>query len=102
MCRCLINVIIGWEGIGTMEQSYSNYTITQINDELNKFSYDFLQDEFKYWKKVMEKKQLCSGRNEVKTLSLDGYKVYVIRNMNFYNDKRKLNNYIFIFCFKIL
>ena len=67
MCRCLINVlllvvnsitnaIIGWEGIGTVEQSYSNYTITQINDELNKFSYSYLQDEFDEWKKVMEKK----------------------------------------------
>lgn len=67
MCRCLINVlllvvnsiinaIIGWEGTGTMEQSYSNYTITQINDELNKFSYDFLKPEFSEWKKIMEKK----------------------------------------------
>ena len=52
----IINVIIGWEGIGTMEQSYSNYTIIQINDELNKFSYDFLQDEFKHWKKIMKTK----------------------------------------------
>lgn len=67
MCRCLINVlllvvnsiinaIIGWEGEGTMEQSYSNYTITQINDELNKFSYDYLQTEFDEWKKIMKTK----------------------------------------------
>lgn len=56
MCRCLINVIIGWEGIGTMEQSYSNYDLKKINEELNKFSYDYLQTEFDEWKKIMEKK----------------------------------------------
>ena len=52
----IINAIIGWEGTGTMEQSYSNYTLQQINDELNKFSYAYLQDEFKHWKKVMKTK----------------------------------------------
>ena len=56
MCRCLINVIIGWEGIGTMEQSYSNYTLQQINTELNKSSYAFLQPEFDKWKKIMKTK----------------------------------------------
>ena len=50
-----INRIIGWEGTGTMEQSYSNYTLQQINAELNKFSYSYLQTEFDEWKKVMEK-----------------------------------------------
>ena len=50
----IINAIIGWEGEGTMEQSYSNYTLQQINTELNKFSYSYLQDEFKHWKKVMK------------------------------------------------
>ena len=39
-----------------MEQSYSNYTITKINDELNKFSYAYLQTEFDEWKKVMKTK----------------------------------------------
>lgn len=56
LINSIINVIIGWEGIGTTEQSYSNYTITQINDELNKFSYSYLQDEFDKWKKVMKTK----------------------------------------------
>lgn len=51
-----INRIIGWEGTGTMEQSYSNYTLQQINTELNKFSYSYLQTEFDEWKKIMEKK----------------------------------------------
>ncbi len=52
----IINAIIGWEGKDTMEQSYSNYGLNQINEELNKFSYAYLQDEFKHWKKVMKKK----------------------------------------------
>ena len=52
----IINAIIGWEGKGTMEQSYSNYDLQQINEELNKFSYDFLQPEFDKWKKIMGKK----------------------------------------------
>ena len=56
MCRCLIKVIIGWEGIETMEQSYSNYDLKKINEELNKFSYAYLQDEFDKWKKVMNTK----------------------------------------------
>lgn len=56
LINSIINVIIGWEGIGTMEQSYSNYTITRINDELNKFSYDYLQTEFDEWKKIMNTK----------------------------------------------
>ena len=50
----IINAIIGWEGEGTMGQSYSNYDLNQVNEELNKFSYAYLQDEFKYWKKVMK------------------------------------------------
>lgn len=39
-----------------MEQSYSNYTLQQINTELNKFSYDYLQTEFDEWKKIMKTK----------------------------------------------
>ena len=49
-----INDIIGWEGKTTMEQSYSNHTLTQINDELNKFSYDFLKPHFAKWKKIIK------------------------------------------------
>ncbi|MDE6223881.1 MAG: hypothetical protein K2M23_00205 [Alphaproteobacteria bacterium] len=44
------------EGKSTMEQSYSNYNLKQINTELNKFSYDYLQPEFDKWKKIMAKK----------------------------------------------
>ena len=49
-----INDIIGWEGKTTMEQSYSNHTLAQINDELNKFSYDFLKPHFTKWKKIIK------------------------------------------------
>lgn len=49
-----INDIIGWEGKTTMEQSYSNHTLTQINDEMKKFSYDFLQPHFEKWKKIIK------------------------------------------------
>lgn len=49
-----INDIIGWEGKTTMEQSYSNHTLTQINDELNKFSYDFLKPHFAKWKNIIK------------------------------------------------
>ena len=51
-----INDIIGWEGKGTMEQSYSNHTLTQIKEQMDKFSYDFLQPHFDKWKKIMAKK----------------------------------------------
>ena len=54
LINSIINAIIGWEGEGTMEQSYSNYDLKKINEELNKFSYAYLQDEFKYWKKIMK------------------------------------------------
>lgn len=49
-----INDIIGWEGKTTMEQSYSNHTLAQINDEMNKFSYDFLKPHFAKWKKILK------------------------------------------------
>ena len=50
-----INKVIGWKGLSVMENSYSKYTLAQIKDELNKFSYDYLQPEFDKWKKVMGK-----------------------------------------------
>lgn len=49
-----INDIIGWEGKTTMEQSYSNHTLTQINNEMKKFSYDFLKPHFTKWKKIIK------------------------------------------------
>ena len=51
-----INDIIGWEGKTTMEQSYSNHTLAQINDEMKKFGYDFLTPHFAKWKTIMAKK----------------------------------------------
>lgn len=51
-----INDIIGWEGKGTMEQSYSNHTLTQIKEQMDRFSYDFLQPHFDVWKQIMAKK----------------------------------------------
>ena len=51
-----INKVIGWKGESVMENSYSKYTLAQIRDVENEFSYDFLQPEFAEWKKIMEKK----------------------------------------------
>ena len=51
-----INDIIGWEGKTTMEQSYSNHTLAQIKNEMQKFSYDFLKPSFAKWKTIMAKK----------------------------------------------
>ncbi len=51
-----INDIIGWEGKSTMEQSYSNHTLTKIKEQMDKCSYDFLQPHFDAWKKIMVEK----------------------------------------------
>ena len=51
-----INDIIGWEGEGMMAESYSNHTLTQIKEQMDKFGYDFLQPHFDAWKKIMAKK----------------------------------------------
>lgn len=49
-----INDIIGWEGKTTMEQSYSNHTLAQINNEMKKFSYYFLKPHFAKWKRIIK------------------------------------------------
>lgn len=51
-----INDIIGWDGKGTMEKSYSNHTLAQIKAEMDKFSYDFLTPHFTKWKKILAEK----------------------------------------------
>ena len=51
-----INDIIGWEGKGTRQQSYSNHDLSKIKEQADRLRYDFLQSEFDYWKKVMSKK----------------------------------------------
>jgi len=51
-----INSIIGWEGKDTREQSYSNYTLSEIKEQVDRFSYDFLSDHFAKWKVIMSKK----------------------------------------------
>ncbi|MCQ2581740.1 MAG: site-specific integrase [Alphaproteobacteria bacterium] len=48
-----INDIIGWEGASTRQQSYSNHDLVKIKKQADKLRYDFLQDEFDYWKTVM-------------------------------------------------
>ncbi len=49
-----INDIIGWEGEGTMEQSYSNHTLAQIKEAMSKFEYDYLEADFAHWKKIFK------------------------------------------------
>jgi integrase len=51
-----INDIIGWDGNGTMEQSYSNHSLKQIKTENDKFSYKFLQPHFDKWNKILIQK----------------------------------------------
>ena len=48
-----INKIIGWEGTGTMEQSYSNLTLKQIKPMADKCRYPFLQPHFDKWREIM-------------------------------------------------
>lgn len=51
-----INDIIGWDGKGTMEQSYSNHTLAEIKNQVNKFGYEFLKPHFTEWKKIFADK----------------------------------------------
>ena len=51
-----INDIIGWTPDNTMEQSYSNHTLAQIKEQLDKFEYEFLKPHFDKWKTIMSKK----------------------------------------------
>ena len=53
LSEVFINDIIGWEGKTTMTHSYSNHTLTQIKEQMDKFSYDFLQPHFDVWKQIM-------------------------------------------------
>ena len=49
-----INDIIGWEGKDTREKHYSQHELQEIKKYTDKLNYDFLNDEFAYWKKVMK------------------------------------------------
>ncbi len=52
--RTYIDKIIGWMSRGSEgERSYSNYTITQISQQLELLHYDCLKNEFRQWKKIM-------------------------------------------------
>lgn len=51
-----INEIIGWEGKNVRETNYSRHTIPQIKEQLEKLHYDFLDEEFAEWKKIMATK----------------------------------------------
>jgi hypothetical protein len=49
-----INDIIGWEGKDTREKDYSQNELEELKPYTDKMNYDFLNDEFAYWKKVMK------------------------------------------------
>lgn len=49
-----INDIIGWEGKDTREKHYSQHELEEIKQYTDKLNYDFLNDEFNYWKDVMK------------------------------------------------
>lgn len=51
-----INDIIGWEGKDVRETNYSQHTIPEIKEQLEKLRYDFLDEEFAEWKKIMATK----------------------------------------------
>ena len=51
-----INDIIGWDGEGMMAEAYSNHTLSQIKEQMDKFKYDFLQPHFDVWKQIMAEK----------------------------------------------
>ena len=63
--QSFINDIIGWGGSNTMEKSYSNHTIPQIKEQIDKLNYDFLQPHFDKWTEIMKKvkcsEKRCSG-----------------------------------------
>lgn len=48
-----INDIIGWEGRGTRQQSYSNHNLQDIKAQADKLKYEFLQPDFDKWREVM-------------------------------------------------
>ena len=54
--RSYIEQIGGWEGVGTVEKSYSNHNLAQIKAQMDKMEYDFLKPHFAEWKKIMAKK----------------------------------------------
>ena len=51
-----INDIAGWGSKGTMEESYSEHTLDQIKQQVDRFEYDFLKPHFAKWKAIMAKK----------------------------------------------
>lgn len=51
-----INDIIGWEGKDVRETNYSQHTIPEIKEQLEKLHYDFLEPAFAEWKKIMATK----------------------------------------------
>ena len=65
--RSYIDKIIGWQSRGSEgERSYSNYTIKQIAEQLERLQYNCLKQEFKEWKKIMAKNkgiQILCGKN---------------------------------------
>ena len=54
----MIDSIIGWESKGTAEKFYSVYTIKELYDEMDKYDFDFLENNFQEIKKKFKKKGL--------------------------------------------
>ena len=54
----IINSIVGWEGKGTAEKFYSEYTLKELYDEMDKYDFDFLENNFQEIKKKFKKKGL--------------------------------------------
>ena len=58
--RSYIDKIIGWQSRGSEgERSYSNYTVRQLSEQLEKLNYKCLKSEFKQWKKIMTNAGVC-------------------------------------------
>ena len=54
----MIDSIIGWETNGTALKFYSVYTIKELYDEMDKYDFDFLENNFQEIKKKFKKKGL--------------------------------------------
>ena len=50
------NDIVGWEGKTTPDRHYSTNSLTEIQEQLEKLTYDFLDPYLEEWKKTMKNK----------------------------------------------
>ena len=54
--KSFVNKVGGWKGEGTVEQHYSDFNLTEIKAEMDKFGYDYLAPHFAAWKVIMSEK----------------------------------------------